>query len=258
MISELDDCFTRLPDYRLGVNTQYEIKDAVVAAFSVFFTQSPSFLASQRLLQKRKGKNNLRRLFGVEKIPTDTQTKNLLDPLEPSLLYPLFPDAIKILEENAFLKTYESYDGQILISNDGTQTISSQKTSYQNCSHRELANDKTQYFHSVLLPVIVKAGESKVLPLAPEFIMPQDGHKKQDCEREATKRWVRRNADTLKGWRYTMLGDDLHSNQPLCETFLEAELNFIWSVSQIPMWNSTKRLNFSQKTVGVANSAEWL
>ena len=227
MISELRDCFARLPDYRRGENTQYEIKDAAVAAFSVFFTQSPSFLASQRLLQKRKGKNNLRRLFGVEKIPTDPQTKNLLDPLSPSFLYPLFSTGIKMLRENGILKNFQSYDGQILISNDGTQTISSQKISCQNCSHRQLRNEKTQYFHSVLLPVIVKAGEPRVLPLPPEFIMPQDGHEKQDCEREATKRWVHRNADALKGWRYTMLGDDLYSNQPLCKTFLEAELNFI-------------------------------
>ena len=227
MVAELDNCFKRLPDHRRGVNTQYEIKDAAVAAFSVFFTQSPSFLSSQRLLQKRKGKNNLQRLFGVEKIPTITQTRNLLDPLAPSFLYHLFPIVIKTLEENDALKNYQSYDDQILISNDGTQTISSQKVSCQNCSHRELANDKTQYFHSVLLPVIVKAGEPRVLPLPPEFITPQDGHEKQDCEREATKRWVHRNTDSLKGWRYTMLGDDLYSNQPLCETFLEAELNFI-------------------------------
>ena len=52
IISELHNSFMRLPDYRRGINTQYEIKDAAVAAFSVFFTQSPSFLASQRLLQK--------------------------------------------------------------------------------------------------------------------------------------------------------------------------------------------------------------
>ena len=43
--------------------------------FSVFFTQKTSSLASQRFFQKRKGKNNLRKLFGVEKIPMDTQIK---------------------------------------------------------------------------------------------------------------------------------------------------------------------------------------
>ena len=227
LIGELSDCFEKLPDYRQGVNTRYEIKDAAVSAFSVFFTQSPSFLASQRLLQKRKGKNNLFKLFGVGRIPTDTQTRNLLDTLEPSLLYDLFPYALKTLDEKVGLKDFESQAGQILISTDGTETISSQKISCQNCSHRELRNGETQYFHSAILPVIVKSGNSSVLPLSPEFMTPQDGHEKQDCERAATKCWVKRNTDMLKGWRYTMLGDDLYSNQPLCETFLEAELNFI-------------------------------
>lgn len=227
LIGELSDCFEKLPDYRQGVNTRYEIKDAAVSAFSVFFTQSPSFLASQRLLQKRKGKNNLCKLFGVGRIPTDTQTRNLLDTLEPALLYDLFPYALKTLGEKVGLKDFASQAGQILISTDGTETISSQKISCQNCSHRELRNGETQYFHSAILPVIVKSGNSSVLPLSPEFMTPQDGHEKQDCERAATKRWVKRNTDMLKGWRYTMLGDDLYSNQPLCETFLEAELNFI-------------------------------
>jgi len=31
--------------------------------------------------------------------------------------------------------------------------------------------------------------------LEPEFIMPQDGHEKQDWEQQATKRWVKRNAE---------------------------------------------------------------
>jgi len=244
LIGELSDCFEKLPDYRQGVNTRYEIKDAAVSAFSVFFTQSASFLASQRLLQKRKGKNNLFKLFGVGRIPTDTQTRNLLDTLEPALLYDLFPYALKTLDEKVGLKDFASQAGQILISTDGTETISSQKISCQNCSHRELRNGETQYFHSAILPVIVKSGNSSVLPLSPEFMTPQDGHEKQDCERAATKRWVKRNTAMLKGWRYTMLGDDLYSNQPLCETFLEAELNFILFVNRIHIKNSTRPLIF--------------
>ena len=49
--SELDN----LPDKRKpGNNTQYEIRDAVLSAFSIFFTQSPSFLEHQKLMSKMK------------------------------------------------------------------------------------------------------------------------------------------------------------------------------------------------------------
>lgn len=48
-----------LPDERKpGNNRQYQIEDAVMAAFSIFFTQSESFLDHQRLMKSNKGKDN--------------------------------------------------------------------------------------------------------------------------------------------------------------------------------------------------------
>ncbi len=45
-----------LPDGRMpNNNTKYTIVDGVLAAFAVFFMQSSSFLAHQRLLQSKKG-----------------------------------------------------------------------------------------------------------------------------------------------------------------------------------------------------------
>ncbi|NCR29297.1 MAG: ISNCY family transposase, partial [Microcystis aeruginosa LE13-04] len=78
---ELDD----LPDERKpGNNTKYQVEDALMAAFSVFFTQSPSFLAHQRLMKSNKGKDNAESLFSIEKIPGDNQIRNLLEPVPAS------------------------------------------------------------------------------------------------------------------------------------------------------------------------------
>jgi hypothetical protein len=71
-----------LPDARKpNNNTKYAIVDGVLAAFAVFFMQSSSFLAHQRLLQSKKGRNNACSLFQVEELPSDQQIRNLLDPL---------------------------------------------------------------------------------------------------------------------------------------------------------------------------------
>jgi hypothetical protein len=43
-------------------------------------------------------------------------------------------------------------------------------------------------------PVLVAPGQSEVIALRPEFITPQDGHTKQDCEIAAAKRWLDQNA----------------------------------------------------------------
>ena len=227
LVEELHRCCEKLPEHRSGENTQYELKDAALSAFGIFFTQSRSFLAYQRMIAERKGTSNVSSLLGVERIPSDNQIRNLLDPHEPELLYEVFAKGLQALEASGQMETFGSYGGQVLISCDGTGTISSQKLHCASCSQRELASGETLYTHYAILPVIVKAGESRVLVLEPEFITPQDGHEKQDCERAAIKRWVKRNADRFARGQYTLLGDDLYACQPICELFLQAGFNFI-------------------------------
>ncbi len=61
------------PDVRKPSNsTKYTIADGILAAFSVFFMQSSSFLAHQRLLQNKQGRNNARSLFQA---PSDPQIR---------------------------------------------------------------------------------------------------------------------------------------------------------------------------------------
>ncbi len=52
LIGFLDQELKELPDNRKGDNKKYSGKNAVRAAFSVFFTKSPSFLQHQRLMRK--------------------------------------------------------------------------------------------------------------------------------------------------------------------------------------------------------------
>jgi len=227
LMDEMRRSFDQLPDFRRGENTRYEIKDAAVSAFGIFFTQSRSFLAYQRMIAEQKGRSNVQSVFGAERIPSDNQIRNLLDPQAPELLYGVFARGLQAVEAGGQLDTFRSYADQVLISCDGTGTLSSQKIHCPNCSRQELANGETLYIHYAILPVIVKAGESRVLVLEPEFITPQDGHEKQDCERAAIKRWVQRNAERLGRHKHTFLGDDLYACQPICELFLEAGFNFI-------------------------------
>jgi len=65
-----------------------------------------------------------------------------------------------------------------------------------------------------------------VLPLLPEFIAPQDGQEKQDCERNASKRWLERYQGHFPAHSVTYLGDDLYANQPLCQLLSETYHQF--------------------------------
>ena len=100
-IKQLRQRWQELPDYRQpSNNTQYTIADAALAAFSVFFMPSPSFLAHQRDVQQRKGRSNAGTLFGLEKIPTDNQIRNLLDPITPDHFHDDFEWVIDELERH--------------------------------------------------------------------------------------------------------------------------------------------------------------
>ena len=63
----------------------------------------------------------------------------------------------------------------------------------------------------------------------PEFVTPQDGHEKQDCETAAAKRWISKHRHLFQGQALTLLGDDLYSRQPMCQHCLDAEMNFIFT-----------------------------
>jgi hypothetical protein len=67
------------------------------------------------------------------------------------------------------------------------------------------------------MPVIVAPGHEQVISLDPEFISPQDGHDKQDCEIAAAKRWITGHADLFEPGEVSLLGDVLYSRQPMCE-----------------------------------------
>ena len=87
-----------LPDKRTGKNTRYGMEDAALSTFSVFFTQTLSFLAYQRMMAGRKGKSNAQSLFGVHQIPSDNQIRDLLDAVAPKHVFPVFEEILQVLE----------------------------------------------------------------------------------------------------------------------------------------------------------------
>ena len=95
------------------------------------------------------------------------------------------------------------------------------------CSCKTHSNGKVSYSHTVVTPVLVKPGSDKVIPLAPEFVRPQDGHEKQDCEINAALRWLDSRGSQFAALGTTVLGDDLYCHEPFCRALLAKGLEFI-------------------------------
>ena len=210
------------PDVRKpNNNTRYRIVDAILSAWSVFFMQSPSFLAHQRLLQSKQGRNNATNLFEISHLPSDPQVRNLLDPVPETYFQDDFWSLFDRLDDQRYLLQFRSELGTHLLALDGVTHFSSEEISCPACLKRQDKQGKVHFYHSAIIPVIVKPGRAQVIPLPPEFITPQDGQEKQDCERNAAKRWLKQHHPHFADHKITYLGDDLYANQPLCQMIAE-------------------------------------
>ncbi len=68
-----------------------------------------------------------------------------------------------------------------------------------------------------------------MLPLPPEFIVQQDGHKKQDCERNSFKRWAARHDKLRQDLPITFPGGGLYANDPGCRMILANGHNLVFT-----------------------------
>lgn len=227
IIKEFRTMSKDLTDYRTGNNKQYEIADVAMSGFSIFFMQSASFLDWQRRMENESEISNVKGLFGIEKIPGDTQIRNILDHVKPEEIYPMMTYLHKKLIEKEITQKFTGYNGNLLIAFDATQYFSSENVSCKNCSMK-VVNGVKKYFHSAFVPVLVQSGPKKnnVIVLPPEFITPQDGKEKQDCENAAAKRWLAKHGSNYRG-KGTVLGDALYACEPLCRCIQKEGLNFI-------------------------------
>ena len=162
MLAGLRQDLAGVPEHRTGQNTQYQISDAGLGAFAVFYMQSPSFLAHQRDMQRNKGQNNAQGLFGVERIPSDGQIRNLLDPVEPEALHERFWGIYRHLDEGGYLDKYRGVAGTRLISIDGTQYFSSREIHCPNC-RVSVRDEETYYSHLVMMAVVCAPGQEHVI-----------------------------------------------------------------------------------------------
>ena len=247
------EAWAKLPDHRKpSPNTKYALSDAVNSSMSIFFMQSESFLAHhQAMSQKKRGKKNLQKLFEVEKVPSDNQIRNLLDPLNPTEFTGQFEWIWKQLARLGGLKPYRTSLGTRLIALDGMVYHSSTKISCQCCLTRRDRQGTMHYYHSTLLPLMVQPDLEHVLVCFPEMITPQDGSEKQDCERTAGKRWLQNWSHLFTPLSITYLGDDLFCNQPFCEEVIANEQYFLFVCkpdSHIELYRWLASLTLNEQT----------
>jgi hypothetical protein len=251
LLSGLKDACASFPDKRKGAGV-YSMADIGVSAFSLFFMQSESFLSYQRALTQGRKTSNCHTLFGMAKIPTDNHIRSMLDPVHPSHLQVCFDAAVAALRAHGGMQAFQCLAGRTLIALDGTEYFCSQKLGCPHCQTRKRANGKVECYHCLLAATIVAPGHNMALPLMPEFIVKPDGAEKQDCERNAAKRWLAAHGERLKDLRPVYLGDDLFACQPICQAVLASGGDFLMTAkpaSHVALYDFMNGAQFEQASV---------
>lgn len=218
----------QIEDPRREGSVEHSIHDCCLSAFAMMFFQDPSMLAFQRRLQDDGNKNNLQTIFGVGSIPKATQLRDVID-LIPSLAFdPIFSDFFRLLQRAKILENFRLFKNEYLVSIDGTQYFTSDKISCNGCLEKtSRKTGKTTYSHQFLGASIVHPDQRQVIPLAPEPIQNTDGSSKQDCERSAGKRLIKKIRKTHPKLNIIIAGDDLYSNQPFIDELQSNRMSFI-------------------------------
>ena len=131
---------------------------------------------------------------------------------DPALLQPCFERYGGVIERACrCVKPSAGWAEGPLIALDGTGVLLLAETRLPALSHPQAApTARPKSYHCLSLSpeaTVVGPGPSKVVPLAPEFIAPQDGAEKQDCELSVNLRFIATtpsgagSPSTARGWR---------------------------------------------------------
>jgi hypothetical protein len=221
--------FEKIKDHRLGP-IKIPLTDALMSAFAMFSLKDPSLLAFE---ERRSGYTNLKTVYLVNNVPCDTQMRTILDEVDPDDIEPLFSDVFRQLQRGKALEKMVFMNGCYLLSVDGTGYFSSNSVHCDFCSVK--TNSKTgeiTYYHQMLGAAIVHPDYKEVVPLAPEPIIKQDGETKNDCERNACKRFFDKLRTVHPHLRLIVIEDALSSNAPHIHELEKHQLHYILGVKK--------------------------
>ena len=201
--------------------------------------QDPSFLAFQRRMQDSEARSNCQSLFSIQRIPSDNCIRSLLDGC-PSGLRRALPHLPRHPRRQRRPRSLPAPRQQAPHRLDGIEFSKSYKIKCDHCSTRHVGKAKTpQYFHSMVCPAVVADGHNRVISLMPEFVKPRHDpaahdteltgqRQKQDCERNAAKRWISKHASNLAAYRPVLLGDDIYCCHPICQLVRDSGADFLF------------------------------
>jgi hypothetical protein len=226
LINSVYNKFKEIPDPRnLTVTAPISFTDVLMSGLAVFGLKFPSLLKYDQ--HRHILDENLKTLYHINHPPSDTYLRERLDELDPRFLRPAFKKIFADLQRGKCLEDFEFLDGYYLLSIDGTGEFSSSKVCCDQCCKKELRDGSITYYHQMLGACIVHPEQSNVIPLCPEIIQNSDGSEKNDCERNAAKRFIDNFKREHPHLKVVITADGITSNAPYIRLLEENQMKYI-------------------------------
>lgn len=201
--------------------------DHLMTGLAVFGLKCPSLLQYDNQRYSNPIRENLRNLYHVNTPPCDTYLRESLDEINPILLRPAFTKLFAKLQNHGYLAQFQYFDGYYLFSIDATGEFSSSTVCCEHCCKKEHKDGSVTYYHQMLGACIVHPEISQVIPFCPEAILNIDGNMKNDCERNAAKRFLEKFRKEHPFLKVIVIEDSLASNAPHLQLLESYKMKFI-------------------------------
>jgi hypothetical protein len=216
-----------IPDYCPN-DTDISLTDALMSAFAMFSLKSPSLLA----FDKERSAGNLQTIYGMKRVPCDTHMRERLDPVSPESLRPVFKSVFRQLQRGKALELLVFLEDYYLLALDGTGYFASKTIHCASCLRKVHRNGSVTYYHQMLGAALIHPDVRAVIPLMPAPIVTQDGMDKNDCERNAAKRFIAKLRQDHPHLKLIITEDSLSSNAPHIATLHAHDLHYILGVKE--------------------------
>lgn len=228
LISLVSKQAAQIPDRRPSkLDDKIPLHDAVMSALAVMHLKYPSLLQFDKDRLEPESRSNLKSLYHVNKVPSDTHMRVMLDPVPTRKLAPCFKALFTYVQRSGRLKQFHYFEEGYLAPCDGTGHFSSGKNHCSECCVKKPDSPKTQYYHQLLGICIVKPDMKAVLPLMPEPIIHQVDASKNDCEVNALKRALEHIHQDHPRLNLILNLDDLYSKGPTIKLIRSYHHHFI-------------------------------
>jgi hypothetical protein len=222
--------FSRITDHRDREKVDHELQDVCMSALAMFCFQDPSLLQFQKRTKAPTLAANLRNLWSIKSVPSDSQMRTIMDEIGSGEFEGLFTTFFRLLQRGKYLEQYRVFGTYYLCAMDGGEYVSSDHIACPACLRRttkKKRGDVLQFSHQIVQAALIHPKLSQVIPLCPEAVQNTDGAMKQDCETNAGKRLLGKLKKVHPKLPLIIIADSLYSKQPMIDAIASHGMRYV-------------------------------